>query len=423
MSQNELPAQTLLQQHHARSVSGEELEAFGKRAAARWGEGTYDTLTEAVVETVKHAQFSPEQVRRVVEFANQTAYLAEFKKEGSSHRIVDFAGGPADPSQVIKDLNDGGGGTVFDRGTLDYSMPPVSRMKEAAAEGSEKTASALPNCSQELPCETPYEKAFWEQFGGADQKLAYAEPLRPLADTYNTLKGASDQLASDLDALEVDFKEASQELFHHVKQAALGGYSLGDVLTAWEPVTPDPVFVKAAFQTLTPLLRSSVFPSFDAIGASLAKVASQPRLVDLSHPVVTTFQEYCDVVSKLANLRDLKTEIDAGVAEAETLLKSAALGGAIGQAWQGLGSAGKTIGSAAGKAADYLVGANPQAVAGAVQKGVQYGGAGLGLLAANAALQEVTDRPGVQKATGALKSLVPGTQEYQVRRYNNQLGQ
>lgn len=423
MSQNELPAQTLLQQHHARPVSGEELETFGKRAAARWCEGQYDTLSEAVVETVKHAQFSPEQVRRVVEFTNSHAYLAEFNKEGSAHRIVDFSGGPADPSQVIKDLNDGGGGTVFDRGTLDYSMPPSSLKKAASVGGSEKTASATPDCSQVAPCEDPYEKAFWEQFGSADQKIAYAEPLRPLADTYNMMKGASSQLASDLDALEVDFGEATRELLHHVKQAALSGYSLGDVVTAWEPVVTDPVFVKAAFQALTPHLRATVFPSYDALGASLAKVASKPQVVDLTHPVVTTFQEFCDVLNKLANLRELKSEIDGGVDALEAQLKTAALGGALGSAWQGLGSAGKAVGSAAGKAADYLVGANPQAVAGAVQKGVQYGGAGLGLLAANAALQEVTDRPGVQKATGALKSLVPGTQEYQVRRYNNQMGQ
>lgn len=423
MSQNELPAQTLLQQHHARPVSGEELETFGKRAAAQWSEGTHSTLTESVVETVKHAQFSPEQVRRVVEFANTHAYLSEFKKEGS-HRIVAFDGGPADPSQVIKDLNDGGGGTVFDRGTLDYSMPPASRMKAASAAGGvEKTASATPDCPHEASCESPYEKAFWGQFEVAEPKLAYAEPLRQLQDTYNTLKGASSQVASDIDALEVDYGDAVGQLFQHVKQAALSGYSLGDVLTAWQPVVTDETFVKAAFQELVPRLRGNVFPSFDAIGASLSKVASQPRAVDLAHPVVTTFQEYCDVLNKLANLRELQREVDEGVGQIEAVFKEAAAGGVLGKAWQGLGAAGSAAGSVAGKAADYLVGANPQAVSGAVQKGVQYGGAGVGLLAANAALQEVTDRPGVQKATGALKSLVPGTQEYNVRRYNTQMGQ
>jgi hypothetical protein len=118
---SDLPFQALLQQAHARSVSGEELEAFGKKAAAQYSRGD-GSLTEAVVETVKHAGLSPEQVKRVVEFANTTAYLTEFKKEGSHHRVVEFQGGPADPSAVLQDLNDGGGGTVFDVGQEPRTM-------------------------------------------------------------------------------------------------------------------------------------------------------------------------------------------------------------------------------------------------------------------------------------------------------------
>ena len=143
---HDLPSTTLLQQAHARPVTGEELEVFGKKAAATYACGTCGTLTEAVVETVKHAGLSPEQVKRVVEFTNQNAYLAEFKKEGSPHKYIEFDGGPANPAGVIQDLNDGGGGTVFDRGVADYGSPPTA-MKTAellgrnrAALGLEKTA-------------------------------------------------------------------------------------------------------------------------------------------------------------------------------------------------------------------------------------------------------------------------------------------
>ena len=120
----DMPKQTLLQQAHARPVSGEELETLGRQAASAWRRGEHKSLSDSVVETVKQAHLSPEQVRRVVEFTNQSAYVEEFRESKEAHRVVDFPGGPADPSAVIMDLNDGGGGTINDDGSLDYSLSP-----------------------------------------------------------------------------------------------------------------------------------------------------------------------------------------------------------------------------------------------------------------------------------------------------------
>ena len=53
---HDLPSQTLKQQAHARPVSGEELEVFGKYAASQFTAGLHGTLTKAVVETVKQAE-------------------------------------------------------------------------------------------------------------------------------------------------------------------------------------------------------------------------------------------------------------------------------------------------------------------------------------------------------------------------------
>ena len=120
----DLPAVTLLQQSHAIPKSGEELEVLGKAASKKFVSGQSGTLNEAVVETVKHAGLSPEQVKRVIEFANTSAFLSDFHKEGGAHKYVEFHGGPADPAEVLRDLNDGGGGNVFDRGLADYSYDP-----------------------------------------------------------------------------------------------------------------------------------------------------------------------------------------------------------------------------------------------------------------------------------------------------------
>lgn len=131
---HDMPSITLLQQSHAIPKTGEELEVLGKYAAKQYAAGTCGTLNEAVVETVKHAGLSPEQVRRVIEFANVNAYLTEFGKEGSAHKYIEFHGGPADPAEVLRDLNDGGGGTVFDRGLADYSIQPEAPKTAAIRE-------------------------------------------------------------------------------------------------------------------------------------------------------------------------------------------------------------------------------------------------------------------------------------------------
>lgn len=418
MSYEELPLQPLLQQRNARPVSGEELETFGKRAAADWSAGRYETLTEAVVETVKHAHFSPEQVRRVVEFTNQHAYLNEFKKEGS-HKVVHFDCGPADPALVIQDLNDGGGGTVFDNGVSDYATAPQATIKVSAASKNslEKTASVA--ASEE----SAYEKELWGLFAGGDVKLAYADPYKPLKDTYDKLAGASSQLESLLDTLELDYVEASNQLYENVKQAALSGTPLGDVVLAWSSYAPTDGHVKAAFQMLSPRLRKEgVFASWDELGASLAKVASANGIVNGEHPLITSFVDYCDVLTKLANLRQLKQEFDSGKEQTGSLLKEA-IGGVVGKAWQALGHAGQQVGDATGVAAKVLVGADPAKVAPIVRKGVQYGGAGTALLAGNAALQEVTDRPVPRQAVATFRSILPGTREYQMRRYRIMSGQ
>lgn len=122
---HDMPSVTLLQQENATPRTGQELEVLGKCAAKKYVDGTCSSLNDAVVETVKQAGLSPEQVRRVIEFANTDAYLVEFNKEGAQSRYVEFHGGPASPAEVLRDLNDGGGGTVFDRGLSDYSLEPT----------------------------------------------------------------------------------------------------------------------------------------------------------------------------------------------------------------------------------------------------------------------------------------------------------
>jgi len=415
---NDFPAQAALQQRHARSVSGEELEAFGKKAADVWSSGKYERLTEAVVETIKQAGLSPEQVRRVVEFANTAAYLQEFNKEGS-HRVIEFDGGPADPAAVLQDLNDGGGGTVFDRGTLDYTAPP--REKRASSEeweGTLKTAFA-----HEAVDTTPR-----------------ARPLGDVLDLRDKLASLYENQTSLLSGLELMYQDVSANLYHQVKQAAMEGVELGEMIRAWAPFIEDPAFVKAAFVMLKPrLVQDGVFTEA-AVGASSEKTGSA-RGVNPEHPLIVAMTEFCGTLQKLAETRQSRDEVKVAYDEATNFLRNGStenivsffdnlisLTGAADQKTAAAVSPGAVkrvtdlfahmsgpVEQGAGHVGDFLLGkgspitaAGKKIVGGAVKYAPHAVAGGLAVRGAQH-LNALADTP----AGRALKSFVPGTPEFQ----------
>lgn len=301
---HDLPAQWSRQQSHSRSISGEELEAMGKQAAGYAASRVAPNLNDAVVMVVKHAGLSPEQVRRVVEFTNTAAYLADFKKE-AGHKIIEFGSGPADASRIIQDLNDGGGGTVFDSGHSDYASAP-----------SEKRASA----------ETAhYEADFWGLFCTEKEAtvLDQADPMGPAIAFRDKIAGLCDHWTSEIGGLETIYQELGHELVGQVKQAALAGTSLGDIVYAWSTFTDEPAFVEAAFHKISgALVEQGVFPSFDAVGASIEKVGSQ-RMVNPEHPLMVLFAGHSLALEKLAEIRSNRDEAEQCLAEITAFLHDA----------------------------------------------------------------------------------------------------
>ena len=436
---SDAPIQTILQQKDARPVSGEHLEVLGKQAASMYVEGKTASLHEAIVETVRGERLAPEQVKRVVEFTNGDAYLQEFRKEGS-HKVVHFDRGPADPAQVLQDLNDGGGGSRYDRGS-DYARNPSDVHKEASwqrpadfYESQEKTAAVagdeavegLPKLPKmpSLPKHAHHEDALWASFTeGQTPPIAFTEPMQPLVEARSKLAAAAEQTASEIDALELDYTAAGEQLYGVVKQAALEGTSMADVVQAWSSISEDPLYVKIAFRMMTPLFKQDgVFPSLDAIGESLMKQASAGE-ANSDHPLVTSYAEFIEALNKLANMRVLNQEFVTGVEQTELLMKQAA-GGILGGAKQAINAASQGIDQASPAIAHFLVGAKDAPnVAPTLAKGLKATGAVGAALGANAALQSVTDRPVVRSGLNAAQSLVPGTAAYNDRRYRTMTGQ
>lgn len=329
---SDLPTQGLLQQLKAHARSGEYLEVLGKKASADWGSGRYKTLTDAVTYTVKQAQLSPEQVKRVVEFANTAAFLTDFKKEGAPHHVVEFVGGPADASEILKDLNDGGGGAVTDYGSHDYSMPPSG----AAAE---KTAS-------------PHtETALAALFGGdGPEAMPYENPHAEVIDLRDKLAGAADHLQAQISGLEIAYADLADRVYHQVKQAALSGHSMGQVLQAWQAVAPTEEYIKVGFSLITPrLLREGVFHTIGEMTASVDKTA-EASMVNPEHPLVVDFSEFCDALAKLAELRSARVEVRGHMNHLTAYLKTASTVGDVYRASKRLsGGAAEAVGPFARK--------------------------------------------------------------------------
>ena len=412
---NELPSITLLQQSHAAPKSGEELETLGKHAAKSFASGNHETLSNAVVETVKRAGLSPEQVRRVIEFANVAAYQEEFDKEGGSTKYVDFQGGPADPGTVLKDLNDGGGGTVFDKGRADYALDPPA--KAASCEDSEdllKTASCEPT---NYPLVfSPGETALREAFSVEEREYPFADPLEDARSMKEKIGGAADHLTHELSGLEADLHESMSTLYHEVKQASLSGVDLGQVLVAWQEAVPGAEYVKTAFSFIGPrLVEDGVFRGLDEVGESLEKTAHS-GLVNQSHPLVKAMSGYCTVLEKLATTRAARDELiqernrlDGFLRKAAALVprivRGARQAGELAE--RGTRFAGRHVlgegpaTEAAARAAKGLVGYSPEIAAGAG-----------GVLTA----QELHDRAKYGPIGRRVLSRIPGTQASQMRK-------
>lgn len=388
--------------------AAEHLEVLGKNASARYRAGQASTLTEAVIDVVKTAGLLPEQVKRVVEYANTDAFLTEFKKEGSN-KVVELAGGPASPFAVMQSLNQPVRAHEYDRGTSDYDHPPTE--KHASAEGMDR--SLREGFRVEAPAEYPYENPFGEAYA-LQQKLASTEAT----------------LTGQLTMLEGAFHDMLDRLYSNVKQAALEGVPLGDVVQAWaSSAGAETPHVKLAFSFMAPkLIEDRVFRGGDAVGASLEKFATG-RLVNPAHPLVTDFEEFCEVVSKLASTRAARAEISSGLGQINYFLKHASAApdpGLIKRVYDASGHLGENYAKPAAEwVTKKLMGpASPavQTVGELAHGAVKHVPTAAALVGANEVRRNLKHSPAFQGVKDTALSVVPGTPQYQQREYELQAG-
>lgn len=295
----------LAQQQAARNVDPEQLEAMGKRAAALYAERG-NSLSEAVVETVKEARLAPEQVKRVCEFANTAAYIQEFEK-GGEVRNVTFPGGPADPSSVLKDLNDG-------------SSPPPFQVKTAAyrpPEGHYKLAMADNVLAEAFEAHSGMEKSASDHFSRASSG-------EEIADLKTRLDGVKDDLMSKLSSSGVLFDDVKAALCEVTRQEVLDGASLGDVVTAWSSFSPSTMMLKEAVALVGGYLNATGDMAKEAQKASLTKTANAGRLPNPDHPVVDRFIAFTKIAFEHRKLQEAMAIVDEQLVDVNRALKEMA---------------------------------------------------------------------------------------------------
>lgn len=225
-------------------VSPSHLEGLGKEAA-KLAASCGVSLTDAVTQAVRPEDLNMEQVRRVVEHANTEAFNAKFASTHGDFRMVDIDEGPADPAQVLQNLNNEARTTNVLEGTNDYDLPP------------------------DTTDITPFAEVGVE--GTSDGNVA------KVAQLHSRLVGARQEV---LDSIESDKLQASDtlvDLASHVKSAAVNGASIEILHKAWAAIDAE-VAIKVA-DKLAHLAQS----------VPTVKVGG---VVNPGHPVCTTFAKF-----------------------------------------------------------------------------------------------------------------------------------
>lgn len=264
-------------QRAAKSVDPEQLELMGKRAAVLYGDGKH-SLSEAVVATVKQACLSPEQVKRVCEFANTNAYLSEFEKSGEM-RNVTFTGGPADPGYVLRDLNDGGNPALNNISNDDYQAPALSY--KTASLGMDKVAEAFGFHADDTKTASAVSRT--------RDHANHIDPADDVNDLRLGLERAKEDAVSKLASARILYAGLTRDLCDSVTQAVETGTNLGDIGRAWSGYTEDARLYKEAMTKVSSHLRARGHKDITMM-AKIAGVIPNP-----AHPVIAGYVAFTKV--------------------------------------------------------------------------------------------------------------------------------
>lgn len=245
-------------------------------------------LTEAVVNVLEdNRNLTNEQIKRVVEFANNEAFSREFKRRADGNKLFSFEGGPADPVRVLE-LTKGSRGDVMKTSSYIRGIDSLNLFDDKSlGDGFEKSASADTNPSTEVR-------------------------------DYHTIKHAVDRIEHELGTAGQRYERAISDLCKEAESLIRSGSQVPDIAEAIYQMSPNDDMTKLALKHLSD--RLSHVP--------VEKTASKKRdlnVVNVNHPLCKAFEsmakEAVDYYSK-AGARD---ELRGTLERADTYLKEVLL--------------------------------------------------------------------------------------------------
>ena len=236
----------------------DQLKALAVLASEAYLKGNASTLNAALDTSLKEEDLTPEQVRRVVEMANQHTFSQKF--EGASDRTFEFPLAEADRFTPKKEE------PRPREGFSDTWLPPANL-------GVGKTPT------------TSLEEAFGQP---VDRGEPSHDPLRPAVEMSGHLEGAADRMELKAAVDHRAWAEAASGFVHEAKQAVLGGEKLASVMGVVGAVATDEKTAAAAGKLLAQIDYGVRHPQH------MEKVASEvpklhPELVEKDHPVVQAY--------------------------------------------------------------------------------------------------------------------------------------
>lgn len=272
-----------------REVQPERLQMLGKRASALFVEQGIP-LTDAVVRVLSEENgLSRNHVQRVTEFANNYAFEDLFNKEASDHRVIDFGEqGPADTSEVLKELNSVGREQI----KMAAKQPSINR-RFVPGQDSERDSYAL------------------SKTAAAASSYPYVDPYKELGELRESVGRAKEEMLQKISESGLEYEAASRRLYNLTKQAVLGGYSPADVANAFVQRAPDKVMVKLALKEIAQRMDNDHIPAMPITKRASASVVNPEHpLMKAFNDFVKTAMDYFGKIKAAEDLSEQYTKVD-----------------------------------------------------------------------------------------------------------------
>lgn len=287
------------------TISAADLQSLGKQAAREYLHHGVP-LNEAIVKlATSHAGITVDQVKRIVEFANQSTFQSIFEKQAGD-KNVEF--NIADPREILRSLDVSARPTPVEIDT-DYSMDPTklstkrepSDMELIEAFGmTEKFAAA--GITKEATLSKEWNPGLSKAPKGSGIKQACAKigqydeanPFGELLRTKQQIEKVAEH-ANDAAIKNEQMTEAAlQKVAHEVKQLILDGSNLGEAVHVMSLVG-GPAWTKVAMENIIPEMHRHGLDTSgtqaEMIAYEMTKAAS-PRQANAGHPLVESFAAF-----------------------------------------------------------------------------------------------------------------------------------